>query len=92
MRRLRLDWEAGVERIVVGFHQDERADWVADLECGHRRHMRHKPPWMVREWVLTEEGRGGFVGHKLDCGQCDEARSEAQRLASPARPEASNKG
>jgi hypothetical protein len=83
MRRLRLERGAGVERIIVGFHRDEHADWVADLDCGHGRHVRHKPPWMVRQWVLTEEGRRGFIGHKLDCTKCEEPR---------AQPEASNKG
>ena len=28
-------------------------DWVAVLECGLGRHMRHKPPWEDRPWVLT---------------------------------------
>ncbi len=32
------------ERKILGFHQDEQRDWVADLECGHTRHVRHNPP------------------------------------------------
>ncbi|PYU03922.1 MAG: hypothetical protein DMG34_11865 [Acidobacteria bacterium] len=32
------------ERKILGFHQDEHRDWVADLECGHTRHVRHNPP------------------------------------------------
>jgi len=83
MLRLRPEWDLAVERVVVGFHQDKHDDWVADLDCGHGRHMRHQPPWMVREWVLTKEGRLGFVGHKLDCTKCEEP---------PSRPEASNQG
>jgi luciferase family oxidoreductase group 1 len=67
-----------VERIVVGFHQDEHADWIADLECGHGRHVRHQPPWTIREWVLTEEGRRGFVGRKLNCGKCDQMSRQTQ--------------
>jgi hypothetical protein len=31
--------------------------WVAELECGHRQHMRHRPPFERREWVTTPEGR-----------------------------------
>ncbi|MGH8070993.1 MAG: DUF3565 domain-containing protein [Candidatus Entotheonellia bacterium] len=36
-----------VKRQIVGFHHDEVGDWVAALECGHGRHMRHKPPWQA---------------------------------------------
>jgi hypothetical protein len=64
-----------VKRRIVGFHQDERLDWVADLECGHCQHVRHNPPWTVRPWVVTPEGRARFLGFELDCkkygGQVD---------------------
>lgn len=59
---------------IVGFHQDERADWVADLSCGHTQHVRHRPPWESRPWVVTEEGRSQHVGAILMCKKCcDEA-------------------
>jgi hypothetical protein len=65
-----------VERLIVGFHQDDENHWVADLDCGHTRHVRHQPPWQNRPWVLTEEGRSKFIGEKLNCVKCDD---EAQR-------------
>ncbi|MFL5477484.1 MAG: DUF3565 domain-containing protein [Gemmatimonadaceae bacterium] len=55
---------------MVGFHQDEEAHWVAELECGHAQHVRHDPPWQVREWVTTEEGRKSFLGQTLQCRKC----------------------
>jgi hypothetical protein len=58
-------------RKIVGFHVDEHGDWVAELECGHGQHFRHRPPWMDRLWVLTEEGRRKFLGHELACKLCD---------------------
>ena len=58
---------------ITGFHLDEENHWVADLACGHRQHMRHAPPWTVRPWVLTEEGRRSRLGVELDCKRCDEA-------------------
>ena len=61
-----------VKRKIVGFHQDERLDWVADLECGHGQHVRHNPPWTVRPWVVTPEGRETFLGVELDCKRCEE--------------------
>ena len=41
---------------IAGFHVDDEGQWVAELECGHTRHMRHDPPWQVRPWVLSPEG------------------------------------
>jgi hypothetical protein len=57
---------------IIGFHQDEQSDWVADLACGHGQHVRHQPPFVSRPWVLTEEGRGRYLGQPLDCKKCEE--------------------
>ncbi len=56
---------------VTGWHQDEESYWVAELACGHSRHFRHNPPWQVREWVVTPQGRDEFLGSELDCKECD---------------------
>jgi hypothetical protein len=61
-----------MRRAIIGFHRDEENHWVADLECGHGQHVRHDPPWMVREWVTTEEGRRSRLGSELDCKRCEE--------------------
>jgi hypothetical protein len=34
----------GIRRKFVGYHQDEKRDCVAKLECGHQQHVRHNPP------------------------------------------------
>ena len=62
--------EDGVLRAIIGFERDEEGHWVARLECGHGQHVRHDPPWMVREWVTTEAGRASRLGVKLDCKKC----------------------
>jgi Protein of unknown function (DUF3565) len=62
-----------LEQSIIGFRQDAQGDWVAELACGHTQHVRHNPPWMMRSWVLTESGRAGFLGHKLNCVKCDES-------------------
>lgn len=67
-------------RRIVGFRQDEESHWVAELECGHTQHVRHEPPWQVRPWVVTVEGRRGRIGTTLDCLLCD-AAAEAARPA-----------
>lgn len=61
-----------MKRRITGFHQDDERDWVAELECGHTQHVRHDPPWQVRHWVVTPEGRHGRLGTTLDCRRCDE--------------------
>ena len=60
-----------MERRITGFHQDDEGDWVAELECGHTQHVRHDPPWQVREWVVTEAGRAKKVGTGWECGWCN---------------------
>ena len=64
-----------MDRRIVGFHQDEQQDWVADLECGHTQHVRHRPPWQQRPWVITAEGRTSRLGIVLNCKKCDEEES-----------------
>ncbi|HJR66972.1 MAG TPA: DUF3565 domain-containing protein [Gemmatimonadaceae bacterium] len=59
-------------RRIVGFHRDAENHWVADLECGHSQHVRHDPPWQVRPWVITVEGRNERLGTTLECRLCDE--------------------
>jgi hypothetical protein len=59
-----------IPRRITGFHQDEAGDWVAELECGHQQHVRHDPPWQVREWVTTAQGRAGRIGTELPCRLC----------------------
>ena len=44
-----------VERPIVGYHRDEEGDWVADLGCGHGQHVRHRPPFQPRPWVLDAD-------------------------------------
>ncbi len=58
-------------RPITGFHRDEEGDWVADLSCGHTRHVRHRPPFELRPWVESDEGRASMLGVELDCSFCD---------------------
>ncbi len=61
-----------MEQKIIGFHQDDDNDWVADLACGHGQHVRHNPPWSERPWVVTEEGRDQHLGAVLFCKKCVE--------------------
>jgi hypothetical protein len=68
-----------VQRAIVGYRQDEQGDWVAELACGHRRHVRHRPPFEIRPWVLDAEGRQQRLGTLIECGLC--AQSVPARAA-----------
>ena len=57
---------------IVGYHQDEQGDWVAELACGHGQHVRHQPPFSSRPWVMTPEGRARHLGDNLTCKKCEE--------------------
>jgi len=56
---------------IVGYFVDDENDWVAKLSCGHNQHVRHNPPWTVRQWVVTEQGRTEKLGMKLNCVKCE---------------------
>jgi tellurite resistance-related uncharacterized protein len=74
-------------RTIVGFRQDDEGDWVAQLSCLHSQHVRHRPPFQEREWVLTGEGRATRIGSDIDCPLCDRAEQpEGLRLARTAGP------
>ena len=60
-----------MQRPIVGYRKDEEDYWVALLNCGHPRHVRHDPPLVSRPWVLSEEGRKGQMGMMLTCVRCD---------------------
>jgi hypothetical protein len=61
-----------MQRRIISFTQDDEGHWVADLECGHRQHMRHRPPFESRPWVTTPEGRALRIGVEVNCKRCDE--------------------
>jgi tellurite methyltransferase len=60
-----------VRRRIVSFDQDEVGDWRAHLDCRHRQHVRHQPPFRMAPWVETAAGRAARIGRELDCPLCD---------------------
>ena len=60
-------------RVILGFHQDETGEWVAELSCLHNQHVRHRPPFQDRLWVTTAAGRSASIGTEIDCSPCDRA-------------------
>jgi len=39
---------------IIGYHKDEKDDWVAELRCGHNQHVRHNPPWQLARIIHQE--------------------------------------
>ena len=72
-----------MQRAMKAFHLDGEGHWVAELSCGHRQHVRHQPPFMLRPWVLTESGRSERIGQSLECAACD--RRELPKGHAPYR-------
>jgi tellurite methyltransferase len=62
-----------MKRMINEYHQDDEGEFVAELACGHNQHVRHRPPFQLRPWVLSQEGRGAHLGTALNCPRCDRA-------------------
>jgi hypothetical protein len=59
-----------VERAIVGYRQDVDGDWIAELSCGHSRHVRHNPPLNNRPWTQDARARAEMLGALLECQLC----------------------
>ncbi|HET9091089.1 MAG TPA: DUF3565 domain-containing protein [Acidimicrobiales bacterium] len=76
-----------MERSITGFQLDEAGDYVAHLDCGHRQHVRHCPPFQLREWVLEEGGRRERLGSPIECPLCDRCELPADARLEHRSPE-----
>lgn len=74
---------AVIPRHILGFETDVAGDWLASLDCGHRRHIRHRPPLSEYPWVLDAAGRAARVGASIECDRC--GRGELPDGAAPYR-------
>jgi len=72
-----------MDRRIAGVHQDEEIFWVAESECGHNQHVRHRPTMVFRPWVNHEQGRKGRLGTFLACKAL--ATPNLQDVRKPAR-------
>ena len=73
-----------MKQFIIDYHLDELGDWVAELQCGHGQHVRHDPPWQLRPWVLTAEGRAAFLGTQLECVLCEKGAMTSPNVTPPA--------
>ena len=59
-----------VPRKMLAFARDQQGDWTAALDCGHRRHIRHRPPLSVYPWIEADDERERHVGAEIECDRC----------------------
>jgi tellurite resistance-related uncharacterized protein len=76
-----------VERAISGYHQDDEGEWVAELVCGHDQHVRHRPPFQNRPWVLSDAGRDERMRTPLACPLCDRGELPARVRLTRSSPE-----
>jgi hypothetical protein len=62
-----------VARRIVRVDVESEGTCVVELECGHRRHVRDRPPLERHPWVRTEAGRAARIGERIECGLCEGA-------------------
>src|SRR5262249_16188676 len=60
-----------MQRTITALREDAASQWVAELDCGHARHVRHAPPFAERAWTQTPETRAPPLGTARDCARCD---------------------
>lgn len=72
-----------MDQRITGFHKDDEDHWVAELECGHNQHVRHNPPWTLRPWTQSGEGRRATLGQTLACRKCDTAAPRDRPVQDP---------
>ncbi len=59
-----------VPRLIAGFRRDGAQVVVLALDCGHRRHVRHRPPLSEHRWVLDDDAVRARLGEPIECLRC----------------------
>ncbi|MDC0721206.1 DUF3565 domain-containing protein [Nannocystis bainbridge] len=63
-----------IPRRICEFARDAAGEWIVHLECGHRRHVRHRPPLSNYPWLADPAERAARIGAEIECERC--ARGE----------------
>lgn len=59
-----------IPRRIDGFERDADGQWVALLDCLHRRHVIHRPPLSTYPWIDDDVARAARVGTAIECDRC----------------------
>jgi tellurite resistance-related uncharacterized protein len=55
---------------MTSFERTDDGEWVVWLDCGHRRHVRHRPPLSSYPWIDDDAQRLAHVGQAIECERC----------------------
>ncbi|MEM9459869.1 MAG: DUF3565 domain-containing protein [Myxococcota bacterium] len=61
-----------VVRTIVALGREGPDAVVLELDCGHRRHVRHRPPLSDAPWVADEQAAWSRVGQSIECLRCEQ--------------------
>jgi tellurite resistance-related uncharacterized protein len=59
-----------VPRIITGWRREAPDVVVLHLDCGHDRHVHHRPPLSSHAWVQDDAATAARVGHPIECLRC----------------------
>jgi tellurite methyltransferase len=59
-----------VPRTISSWRREAADAVVLRLECGHDRHVRHRPPLSRHGWVMDDAGCEVRVGEPIECLRC----------------------
>jgi len=60
-----------IPRRIVAVREQSEGVGVIDLDCGHSRHVRDRPPQESFPWIRDEDERRARIGTTIECGSCD---------------------
>ena len=76
-----------IDRRILGIELESADSCVAALDCGHRRHIRHRPPLAHNPWILDPVERAARIGQRIECGRCDQLELPAGATCYKQLPE-----
>jgi tellurite resistance-related uncharacterized protein len=63
-----------IARKMLSFARDESntggGAWTVLLDCGHRRHVCHRPPLSSYPWIDDVDARARAIGERIECERC----------------------
>ncbi len=69
-----------VPRRMLAFEPDGDG-WIVRLDCGHTRHIHHRPPLATNPWLLDAREREARVGQNIECARCERLELPAAAVA-----------
>jgi hypothetical protein len=62
-----------IARRIVAVRDESESACIVELECGHSRHVRDRPPLESYPWVRDPVQRRARIGTTIECGRCEAA-------------------